>query len=164
QVHLHRRGNRNGSPVCRRVLIAGRRDTGALPNTRPRCAYSPASAGLSRAASFVMTMTLRTLCLLVYLVAALRSAAGTLTTKTGQLRADRTARHTIILNADDGARLWVGGKLLIDRWYDQPAQDITIDVQLEKDRKVDLRLELYNGQAGAQATLSWKATDLPREV
>jgi hypothetical protein len=83
---------------------------------------------------------------------------------TGQLRPDHAEKYTLITNADDGVRVWIGGRLVIDRWYDSSGADVTADVLLEKDRKYDLVVEYYNGPADARATLSWASASTPREV
>jgi hypothetical protein len=83
---------------------------------------------------------------------------------TGQLRPDHSERYTLIVNADDGVRVWIGGQLVIDHWRDQAGGDLTADVLLEKDRKYDLVVEYYNGPGEARATLSWSSPSTPREV
>ena len=40
-----------------------------------------------------------------------------------QLRPDHTEKYTLISNTDDGCRVYLDGKLIIDRWYDQAAGD-----------------------------------------
>jgi hypothetical protein len=64
---------------------------------------------------------------------------------TGQLRPDRTETYTITSNTDDGCRVWLDGKMIIDEWHDQMGSDCTAQVPLEKDRKYDLKVEFYNG-------------------
>src|SRR3954447_7033747 len=83
---------------------------------------------------------------------------------TGQLRPDHSERYTLIANADDGVRVWIGGQLVIDHWQDSAGADVTADVVLEKDRKYDLVVEYYNGPGEARATLSWSSPSTPREV
>jgi hypothetical protein len=83
---------------------------------------------------------------------------------TGQLRPDHTEKYTLISNTDDGCRVYLDGKLMIDRWHDQPAGDVPVEVALEKDRKYDLRVEYYNGQSDASATLSWASPSTPRQI
>ncbi|MDB5322405.1 MAG: hypothetical protein JWN40_4036 [Phycisphaerales bacterium] len=82
----------------------------------------------------------------------------------GQLRPDHTEKYSLISNTDDGVRVYLDGKLIIDRWYDQAGGDTAVEVALEKDHKYDLRVEYYNGQNDASATLSWASPSTPRQV
>jgi hypothetical protein len=83
---------------------------------------------------------------------------------TGRLRPDRSETYRLISNTDDGVRVYLDDKLLIDRWHDQSAADATAEVALEKGREYDLRVEYYNGQSAAQAALSWASPSTPRQV
>ena len=56
--------------------------------------------------------------------------------------------------SDDGIRLWVDGKLLIDRWQDQPATLTHADIYLEAGEH-DLRVEYYERQDAATARVWW---------
>jgi hypothetical protein len=61
------------------------------------------------------------------------------------------------LTVDDGARLWVGGVLLIDRWTDGPAREFTANRYLKGE--VSIRLDYYNHLGDAQARLNWERVD-----
>jgi hypothetical protein len=58
------------------------------------------------------------------------------------------------LRVDDGARLWVGGKLLIDAWTDGAEREFTGDRYLKGD--VPIRLEYYNHLGAARVRLNWE--------
>ncbi|MGD9406280.1 MAG: PA14 domain-containing protein [Anaerolineae bacterium] len=58
------------------------------------------------------------------------------------------------LLVDDGARLWVGGSLLIDAWTDGSAREFTADLYLRGD--VRIRLDYYNHVGAARARLNWE--------
>ncbi len=55
---------------------------------------------------------------------------------------------------DDGARLWVAGRLLIDAWTDGPAREFTADLYLKGD--VPIQLDYYNHLGSARARLNWE--------
>ena len=55
---------------------------------------------------------------------------------------------------DDGARLWVAGRLLIDAWADGAAREFTADLYLKGD--VPIRLDYYNHLGAARARLNWE--------
>jgi hypothetical protein len=83
---------------------------------------------------------------------------------TGRLRADRGDTYQIVTNTDDGARVWLDGKLIIDRWFDQPGGDNSVEVKLDAGRAYDLRVEYYNGTGRAAATLAWSSPNLARQA
>jgi hypothetical protein len=58
------------------------------------------------------------------------------------------------LLVDDGARLWVGDRLLIDAWYDGAARELTADRTLKGE--VPIRLEFYNHLGLARVRLTWE--------
>ena len=59
------------------------------------------------------------------------------------------------LIADDGVRLWVNEKKVIDFWRDQGASLRTGTVYLEKDQLYSLRVEYYDRQYRASCKLVW---------
>ncbi len=59
------------------------------------------------------------------------------------------------VTSDDGVRLWIDGKLMIDRWVDRsPATDV-VSLDLKAGRSYDLRLEYYEAGGGALVSLGW---------
>jgi PA14 domain/Bacterial Ig domain len=83
---------------------------------------------------------------------------------TGRLRAERGDTYQIVTSTDDGARVWLDGKLIIDRWFDQTGADNSAEVKLEAGRAYDLRVEYYNGTGRAAATLAWSSANLARQA
>lgn len=56
--------------------------------------------------------------------------------------------------SDDGIRVWVDNRLLIDGWYDHPAQAYHADQYLSKGNHV-IRVEYYENTGRAIAQVSW---------
>ncbi|HEY7117370.1 MAG TPA: PA14 domain-containing protein, partial [Tepidisphaeraceae bacterium] len=83
---------------------------------------------------------------------------------TGRLRPDHSEKYALIADTDDGVRVWLDGRLVIDRWFDQNGGAAPVEVSLEKDRRYDLRVEYYNGHGAARAVLSWSSPSTPRQV
>ena len=82
---------------------------------------------------------------------------------TGRVRVDTEGAYTFTTTTDDGARLWVDGKLVIDDWAGHPIKDTAGKLTLTKGWH-ELRLE-YVEQAGiAFAKLSWQGPNRVREV
>ncbi|HEX5718789.1 MAG TPA: PQQ-dependent sugar dehydrogenase [Thermoanaerobaculia bacterium] len=73
---------------------------------------------------------------------------------TGKIEARVTGQHTFLVRADNGARLWIDGKLLQNRGT----------VQLEAGKRYDLRLEYFENRGAAMAQLLWSAPGLRRQV
>ena len=68
--------------------------------------------------------------------------------------------HTL---TDDGVRLWVDGRLIIDRWIDQTTT-WSGTIALNADELYDIRMDLYENGFGALARLEWQSASQAREV
>ena len=73
----------------------------------------------------------------------------------GRLRAPETGEYDLATVADDGVRLWVNGRLLIDDWTQHAPEYHTARVSLEAGKQYDLRLEYYDEIMGASIKLRW---------
>ncbi|RIK44385.1 MAG: hypothetical protein DCC55_02790 [Chloroflexi bacterium] len=62
------------------------------------------------------------------------------------------------VRVDDGARLWVNNRLLIDEWRNQPERTYTADIQLPGGA-VPVRLEYFENRGGALVQLTWERVD-----
>jgi beta-glucosidase len=58
--------------------------------------------------------------------------------------------------ADDGARVFLDGKLIAEDWTDHAPTTITGEVTLKAGQSYDLKLEYYEGKIGAVAKLVWQ--------
>ncbi len=65
------------------------------------------------------------------------------------------AVHQIGISTDDGGRLYVEGKLLIDDWTDHAETPHTADVELEAGREYEVEFDQYDDGLGACARLTW---------
>jgi len=75
---------------------------------------------------------------------------------TGTLRSPVSREVRLSVTTDDGARLYVDGKLLIDSWHDRgPSSDI-ITLALQAGKEHDIRFEYYQNGGGASASLGWE--------
>jgi hypothetical protein len=63
-------------------------------------------------------------------------------------------RYRFAMTVDDGGRLWVNGRLVIDAWRDQAARTYTADVDLSGGA-VPIKMEYYENAGLAVARLSW---------
>jgi hypothetical protein len=77
---------------------------------------------------------------------------------TGWLKAPKPGKYTLLLQVDDGARLWLDGRLVIDCWRWSPGNYSTAEVDLT-DRPHEIRIEYFELQGDASVRLSWAQKD-----
>lgn len=82
-------------------------------------------------------------------------------TWSGQLLAPESGEYLLGLQADDGARLWLDGELLIDDWgpHGYSMTPVQRAVTLEAGRMYDLRVEYYQQEWSSRVKLSWVRPD-----
>ncbi|RYG67396.1 beta-glucosidase, partial [bacterium] len=68
----------------------------------------------------------------------------------------RTSGLSVIyFRADDGCRLYLDGKPIIESWYESPATTYSASVVLKAGQKYELKAEYFQGTGGQEARLSW---------
>ena len=83
---------------------------------------------------------------------------------TGKVKAKYSELYTFTTLADDGVRLWVGGKLLIDNWATQAGTTKTATAQLVAGQQYDLKVEYFQGGGGSRIMLQWSSPSQLLEV
>ncbi len=73
-------------------------------------------------------------------------------------------RITFHVLADDGVRLWVDGKLLVDAWRGQNPTEYFASLPLEGGRRYPLKMEFFEDTGDAMAKLLWSSDRQRREV
>ena len=81
---------------------------------------------------------------------------------TGTLTAPVTGKYALTLTADDGCRLFLDGKPLIDRWQEGAANPLTVSVDLVAGQPHALRVEYFQAGGDAVARLDWTLPGAPR--
>jgi len=74
---------------------------------------------------------------------------------TGKLTPAESGAYRLGITADDGARLYLDGELLIDAWKTNPTKTVTKEVNLEAGRAYDVRMEYYQINREAIAKFVW---------
>jgi alpha-glucosidase len=74
---------------------------------------------------------------------------------TGKIKVDKTGDYSLISYADDGVRVWVDGKKIIDEWRVQAAFERYAKVHLEAGKEHPIKVEYYEAQYGAKMRLTW---------
>lgn len=77
---------------------------------------------------------------------------------TGRLTAKQTGDYVFSLYCDDGARLWLDGKVVVEDWGGHPARTTVArqSVHLEAGKPCDLRLDYFNDINDGEIRLGWK--------
>jgi len=83
---------------------------------------------------------------------------------TARLKPEHSEKYQLVANVDDGVRVYLGGKLIIDRWVDQAASEVSADVDLTAGQEYDLKIEYYNSTGPGQISLAWQSASTPRQV
>jgi len=78
---------------------------------------------------------------------------------TGKVIPTVTGIYRFGASTDDGLRLWLDGKLLIDSWFDRGATLDAVELKLEAGRAYDLKMEYYENTGYAFAALVWDLRD-----
>jgi len=74
---------------------------------------------------------------------------------TGKLIPPETRVYEIYARTDDGVRVWIDGKLIIDSWHDRAATTDVARVKLEAGKEYDIKVEYYEHTLFAVAQLGW---------
>ena len=82
----------------------------------------------------------------------------------GRLTPKYSATYTFYTLTDDGARLWVNGKKLIDDWTSHAPLENSGRIELAAGKPVDIRMEFYQGAGGAKAELQWSSPGRAKEL
>ncbi|CCH51896.1 putative protein Mb0923 [Fibrisoma limi BUZ 3] len=75
---------------------------------------------------------------------------------TGKLYAPRSGKYQFSATVDDGVRVWVGGKKVIDEWRKQDDTQFVGEIILKAGNYYDLKVEYYNDWKGSIIYLFWK--------
>ncbi|GAB3049957.1 glycoside hydrolase family 3 protein [Stenotrophomonas tumulicola] len=75
----------------------------------------------------------------------------------GQLVPPRSGTYRLEAAANDGVRVYLDGKPVIDRWKESDRlQAESVELQLQGQRAYDLRLEYFEGERDAGVRLAWE--------
>lgn len=66
-----------------------------------------------------------------------------------------TGTYDISMRSDDGVRLWIDDRPVIDNWTDHPSKIDQAPIRLEKGRVYPLKIEFYDGRNDAICELGW---------
>jgi hypothetical protein len=94
-----------------------------------------------------------------------RIAAGTYSIRwTGELQPKVSGRHTIICQVDDGVRIRIDGKLLIEDWRIYEPRWLRAEIDLDAGRRYPIEVEYWQNTERAILQLWWQARGVPQEI
>ena len=83
---------------------------------------------------------------------------------TGQVQPRYSEAYTFATITDDGVRLWIDGRLVIDNWTDHAPMENRGTIALVAGKRYDIRLEFYERAGDATARLAWSSPTQAREI
>jgi len=84
---------------------------------------------------------------------------------TGRIQAEHTEPYTFYVVADEGARLWFDGKLVVDGWKNARGEKLASPpTKLIAGRTYDLKLEYHEVKGTANIHLLWSSPSTPRAI
>ncbi len=75
---------------------------------------------------------------------------------TAKLRPAVSGTYEFTTESDDGVRLFIDGRKIIDRWQDQSPARYSGEVRLSAGREYELQMDYYENGGGAVARLFWQ--------
>jgi len=83
---------------------------------------------------------------------------------TGSIIPTKTEAYTFYTSTDDGARLWINGTLVIDKWLDQGTTEYSSGaINLTAGVPALFRFEYYQGSGGSAAILSYSSASVTKQ-
>ncbi len=83
---------------------------------------------------------------------------------TGTFEVPFSDAYTFTTQTDDGLRLWIDNKLLIDKWQPQPSFEWSTTMSLTAGRPYSIRMEYQEFNGEAEARLRWNSSQFDKAV
>ena len=81
----------------------------------------------------------------------------------GTLTPSLTEHYTFHTVTDDGVRLWIDNRLVIDSWREEFLNLSSIPMVLQAGKPYEFRLEMFDAGVRAVAKLFWSSSSMPRQ-
>lgn len=78
---------------------------------------------------------------------------------TGRIVPKRSGRYTLYLQSDDGARLWINGRLVLDQYKERQRQEDTVEMELLVGVSYDIKYAFCEVFAHAISRLEWSCAE-----
>lgn len=74
---------------------------------------------------------------------------------TGVLLPDKTAKYQLALEGNDGFRMYIDDRLVINQWSKVSYRRVPVTIMLEKGKQYAIRIEFYESKGNASLKLLW---------
>lgn len=82
----------------------------------------------------------------------------------GEVKPQYSELYTFSTITDDGVRVWVDGKLLIDSWVNQSWYERRGNIELNAGQLYDIKVEYYDSTGDSMARLMWQSQSQAKET
>jgi len=82
----------------------------------------------------------------------------------GQIQPQYSQTYYFSVKSNDGAKLFINGQLLIDKWLDQGLTEYFASIDLQGGVLYDIQLDYLRINGGAEAHLQWYSADQVKQV
>jgi uncharacterized repeat protein (TIGR03806 family) len=83
---------------------------------------------------------------------------------TGSVEPQFNETYTFYTYTDDGARLYINGRLIVNQWVDQSPTEASGRIVLKAQQRYNIEMDYYENGGGAVATLSWSSLSTPKAL
>ena len=83
---------------------------------------------------------------------------------TGQVLPQYSENYFFDFRSDDGAKVWVNGVLLIDKWQSQSSTDWVNSISLTAGVLYDIQIDYLNISGASEARLYWWSASQPKQI
>jgi len=83
---------------------------------------------------------------------------------TGEVEPPADGEYTFYININDFGRLWVDGKLIIDKFDKFHSEEFSAKAKLAGGKRVPIRLEYYESGYNAWCRLSWSGPGVEKQI
>lgn len=161
--------NNNGTPSIAKVIKVGDDINDCTPTSNPNLGGSGLQATYFNNMNLTSPVLTRTDATVNFNWGTGAPAAGvgaeTFSVRwEGEIQVPRTGTYTFYTNSDDGVRLWVDGKLMVDNWTDHGVTEDIGMITLDPNQLYDIKLEYYENTQGAVMQLRWSGPGVLPEI
>lgn len=82
---------------------------------------------------------------------------------TGAVQPRYSEKYTFYLTSDNGRRLWINDRLVIDKWVNDSIM-YSGEIRLEAEKKYRIRIEYFEGEGNANCVFEWSSSSQPRQI
>ena len=82
----------------------------------------------------------------------------------GQIAPQYSEAYTFETETDDGVRLWINDKKILELWQDMAPTNTSGTITLEAGKKYNIKIEYYESTGGAVAKLRWKSASQTYQI